>query len=115
MDNIRKKLQDNDKKEDCITDSSQSVSALAINNSSIVKIDNFNLSIGEISPNGRSSISLPTIQEILRKNVIEKGEFFRKDVCWADFSQDFILERNEVNKIISNLERIPINLPRVIL
>ena len=110
MDNIRKKLAEKAEKENCVMDNSQKVSAYEINNSQIVKIDNLNLSIDNISSNERSSLPLPTIQEILRKDVLGEGKFFRKDVCWADFNQNFVIERNEVNKIITNLDSNKIQL-----
>ena len=54
-------------------------------------------------------LELPKIQEILRKGEITEGKFFRIEPVWADFEQGYLIERFEVEEIINNLERIPIN------
>ena len=49
-------------------------------------------------------IDIPKIQSVLEKEEIVEGEFFRREPKWIDFEEDFVVEREEVDKIIKKLE-----------
>jgi len=91
-------------------DHSQNVSARDISDSVIIKIDNLVLHFEKDLLRKEASLQLPTIQDVLRKDQIKDGEFFRSYLCWADLEQSFVLERKEVNEIIKKLEASAIQL-----
>jgi hypothetical protein len=93
-----------------LLDCSQKVNARDISNSNIIKIDNLTLRIEKDLSRKEPSLQLPTIQDVLRKNQINDGDFFRSYLCWADLEQNFVLERKEVNEIIKKLETSAIQL-----
>lgn len=45
-----------------------------------------------------------TIEKVLSKDLIESGEFFRKEPLWIDFEQGFIIKRDEIDEIIEKIK-----------
>jgi hypothetical protein len=50
-------------------------------------------------------LQLPEIQEILYKDEVTEGMFFRIEPAWPDFEKKYVLERIEVDELINNLEQ----------
>jgi nucleoside phosphorylase len=51
-----------------------------------------------------NKLEFPRIQDILYKNEVIDGKFFRAEPAWVDFEQGYILNRDEIDEVIDNLE-----------
>jgi hypothetical protein len=67
------------------------------------KRDIYNVAV-DLHPKTKEPIYIPNIQSVLRKGKTTKGNFFKAEPEWIDFEEDYIVERDEVNEIITNLE-----------
>jgi nucleoside phosphorylase len=67
-------------------------------------------SVKSIKPKEFENHEFPKIQEVLRKDEVTEGRFFRIEPTWADFEQKYVLERIEVEEIINNLDHNKIQL-----
>jgi len=57
-----------------------------------------------------NKLELPRIQDVLYKDEVFDGKFFRAEPAWVDFEQGYILNRDEIDNIIDNLRSNKIQL-----
>jgi len=63
-----------------------------------------------IQDKNKIKLDIPNIQSVLRQGKTTKGNFFKPEPEWIDFEEGYIVEREEVNEIITNLENKKIQL-----